>query len=216
MTDRPILFSGPMIRALLHGRKSQTRRVLKPQHGPFDALFSEDGKWWDGDPETGEVHSYWNVPFAVGDRLWVREAWSGEHWLSETPPSERLLLGNPSRLVSLIPETWYWADGGPSCGEWERPRPSIHMPRWASRLTLIVTDVRVQRLQEIDEADAVAEGCHGFVSADGEDGASPREDLQDLWDSLNAKRGFGWDTNPWVCAVTFTVHRQNICKVEGK
>jgi hypothetical protein len=122
------------------------------------------------------------------------------------------------------------------------------MPRWASRLTLIVTDVRVQRLQEISEADALAEGiprvdptpediatgctkddfvflAPGVRQGWGTTNAERNRDqwwphatgaFRLLWDSLSAKRGFGWDTNPWICAVTFTVHRQNIGKVEGK
>ena len=84
------------------------------------------------------------------------------------------------------------------------------MPRWASRLTLTVTDVRVQRVAEISREDCVAEGCPGFVSHDMQDGEMPEEEFQDLWNTLNASRGFGWDTNPWVAAITFETEQRNI------
>ena len=88
------------------------------------------------------------------------------------------------------------------------------MPRWASRLTLTVTDVRVQRVQDISEGDIAAEGiARGFSGGPhGEEGLY--EDFADLWDSLNAPRGYGWDANPWVAAYTFTVQRQNIDQME--
>lgn len=143
MTDRPIIFSAPMVLALLEGRKTQTRRVLRPQPGQFNALFSDAGKWWTGDAESGEVHEVLRVPYATGDRLWVREAFS-----YETLDVDRNGFMPP----------WYWADGNPASGDFTQPKPSIHMPRWASRLTLIVTDVRVQRLQEISNDDCIAEG----------------------------------------------------------
>lgn len=214
MADKPILFSGQMVRAILDGRKTQTRRVLKPQPGPFDALFSEDGRWWDGDSETGEVHSYWNIPLFAGDRLWVRETHGFD--LRLDAPGGRKLKYRATNGLALSPESGW--------------KPSIHMPRTASRLTLTVTDVRVQRLQEISEIDGWAEGCKrgdqddtgGFWPAEqphpkggtmGWDCA--RDWFADLWDSLNASRGFGWDANPWVAAYTFTVQRGNIDQMEA-
>ena len=109
-----------------------------------------------------------------------------------------------------------------------RWKPSIFMPRWASRLTLTVTDVRVQRLQEISTDDAKSEGIPEFAEDAGRiglpavsgidgcewDNRSSVENFRLLWDSLNAKRGYGWDANPWVSAYTFTVHRQNIDQME--
>ncbi|ATG47629.1 hypothetical protein CEW89_08605 [Celeribacter ethanolicus] len=215
MTDKPIRFSGPMIRALLEGRKSQTRRILKPTAEAFET-----------------------PKFRRGDRLWVREAWRVGAWhynnaeiavdYADGPRKEWLYVENGDMLYRLIDQSredakkagaplrdsyyeYSWTPGqGPT-----RWRPSIHMPRWASRLTLTVTDVRVQRLQEISEADAVAEGCKGFVSRDGEDGEGPREEFRALWDSLNADRGFGWSKNPWCAAYTFTVHKCNIDKMGG-
>jgi hypothetical protein len=165
MTDRPILFSGPMVRALLEGRKTQTRRVHKAP--------------------TGLEHLAGSVlpRFEVGDRLWTRETWA--------PKTNGFLYG---------------ADWLPSAYDGLKPwRPSIFMPRRASRLTLTVTDVRVQRVQDISATDAEEEGVRCDMS--------PRtfvDHFHRLWDSLNASRGYGWEANPWVVALTFTVARQNI------
>lgn len=237
MADKPILFSGSMVRALLDGRKTQTRRVLNPQpfnnvegfqkvfaDPPyFEALYSDNkpvsGAFQDGTP-------YPKIKYAVGDRLWVREAWRPV-----------ILSFNPQPLAvtydaDVQTNRRRWADVP---REWTMPKqaakgnvPSIHMPRWASRLTLIVTDVRVQRLQGIGEDDAVDEGV--FQVSMSEDGRSvgwkanytakarlsARMAFRDLWDSLNAKRGYGWDQNHWVAAYTFTVHRCNIDQMEAQ
>lgn len=192
MADKPILFSGEMVRAILEGRKTQTRRVLKPQpkHGFKPWQCEDTGLWWQsGYGEAGD--DAFEVPLAKGDRLWVRETWSGEHWLSDVKPSERFLCPNESRLVPLIPETWYWADGGPEFGDWERPRPSIFMPRWASRLTLPVSNVKVERAAAISEDDTKLEGWPGpspmqeHYPADVHRDAA-RDWFMDLWDSINA------------------------------
>jgi len=220
---KPILFSGPMIRALLDGRKTQTRRVLKPQP-PKDELGYEIGtvrgpEWYhpavvgkDGELEPGKqvwgVYDDWGewgarVPYMPGDLLWVREkAYYG-----------------PNRIA-------YAADNVPIGGRdrvegWGPARSSIHMPRWASRITLEVTAVRVQRLQEISDDDALAEGvtkvrdnCYVIRGIDYDEiglcHSGPIAPFAKLWDSLNAKRGFGWDQNPWVIATTFVVHHQNV------
>lgn len=152
MADRPIIFSSPMVRALLAGTKTQTRRLLKPQPGDMDRPFAmEDGTWHVTD-SRGCNMSPLPVRYAVGDRLWVREAFIGARGYDDDPPSR---FGNKP--------IWYCADGAPDREKWwhlsNRLRPSIHMPRWASRLTLTVTEVRVQRLQEISEEDAIAEGA---------------------------------------------------------
>jgi len=242
MTDKPILFSGPMIRALLDGRKSQTRRVLKPQPPSVEAVHDLAGIGYHWFPPKDPAQPWrpvgpvWAVrklmgrepsislPYAPGDRLWIREAWSGDWFFRDTPPSERqsnFLDGSPHDKRDI----WYWADGNPEYGDWERPRPSIHMPRWASRLTLIVTDVRVQRVQEISGEDCIAEGAHcDTCTASWSVGRSAcnqrgcfeiRQNFRTLWDSLNADRGFGWEANPWVSATTFTVHKCNIDQMEA-
>jgi len=199
MTDRPIIFSAPMVQALLAGRKSMTRRVLKPQPPEWVTRMTHEGRCgWIG---SGDGHgTLMHVPYAVGDRLWCREAFS----------YDRL---DVDRCGILPP--WYWADGNPESGDWSRPKPSIHMPRWASRLTLIVTDVRVQRVQSITEADAVEEGVSPISEPDDrkwEHYAPHGVAFRALWNSLHGPGA--WDANPWVCALTFTVHRQNIDQME--
>ena len=127
MSDHPIIFSGPMVRSLLDGRKTQTRRVLKPQPQ------GEQPKNWTRANDKA-------VRYAPGDRLYVREA-----------------INKVSTPGDVVYRADFEAGGNDGAGlGW---RPSIHMPRWASRLTLTVTDVRVQRLQDISEEDARAEGC---------------------------------------------------------
>jgi len=182
MTARPILFSAPMIRALLEGRKTQTRRVLKPQP---DRTSDPSG--------MGRLQE--KRPYALGDRLYVKERAA---WLSRQ--GWRYMADNDD-LTDAI-------DQG-ELGKWCSP---IHMPRRASRLTLVVTDVRVQRLQDISGKDAIAEGCAGWAMADYES-RTPVGEFRDIWNSLHGLDA--WDQNPWVCALTFTVHRCNIDQMEG-
>lgn len=232
---KPIIFSAPMVRALLDGRKTQTRRVLKPDDRP-DGL-GPNGKvcHYYGDDRLGACLAgstyVQRIPYAPGDLLWVRENWSGHHVFRHTPPSQRSAFAGEG-MPYLCDEIWYWADGSPEYGDWEKPRPSIHMPRWASRLTLRVTDVRVQRVREISADDARAEGIEPtggrlslWADYDGSPGswaddagkgwADPVDSFRSLWDSINAKRGFGWDANPWVAAYTFDVIRKNVDEVAG-
>jgi len=176
VTDRPILFSAPMVKALLASRKTQTRRMLKPQ--PDDLI-------------EGQLPT--SLRISVGDRLWVREAFS----------YDALDVDHDASMPA-----WYWADGNPEDGDWTRPKPSIHMPRAYSRMTLTVTDVRVMRLMSITEADAMAEGAEPIlVPPDG--GSAPHvEGFRQLWNSIH-----GPDAdfaNPWVGAYTFTVEQKNI------
>lgn len=187
MKERPILFSGPMVRALLAGTKTQTRRVVKPS-----AML---GGWETGHNARGDITSRWPLACGLkparcpygqpGDRLWVREAFAG------SIAYER--HGYP--LKEWGNKLWYVADGEPRSGQWTRPRPSIHMPRCLSRITLEVTGVRVERLQDISEADAIAEGIgHGDVDAAVADYAA-------LWEQINGPGS--WDANPWVWVVSF-------------
>lgn len=191
---RPILFSAPMVTALLAGRKTQTRRLAK-----------------------AAVDRNFGCPYgAPGDLLWVRETFSGPHCMEASegcaaaPPSK---WGRSSRI-------WYWADGNPQDGDWTRPRPAIHMPRWASRLTLRITDVRVQRLQDISEWDAIAEGieCVGGRASIAPWAdycglsrfSAPSRSFQSLWESIHGPES--WDANPWVWALSFDVLRGNIAQ----
>jgi len=193
MTDRPIIFSGPMVRALLDGRKTQTRRVLKPQpkYG-FEPWQDEDiGDWWQsGHGEAGD--DILAVPYAIGDRLWVRETF-------------REIEGDALRATyAADTQSWVKYGGG---GPW---RPSIHMPRWASRLTLTVTDVRVQRLQDITPANAIAEGIRPAANSQTIDCDTPNpvDEFAHLWNTIHGPDA--WDRNDWVAALTFTVEQRNI------
>lgn len=199
MKEFPILFSAPMVRAILEGRKTQTRRVITEQPlRPEVAPHCENGWWmWRVWTPENTAHGMPSVrigdrrcPYGVaGDRLWVRETF---HW------SQAVLPGKPRR------PPMYRADGEAGVPKWT---PAIHMPRAACRLELEVTGVRVERLQEISANDAKAEGI------DEEDFGPPPESegfefdyragYQQLWDSLNEKRGFGWSTNPWCWVVEF-------------
>lgn len=187
MTDRPIIFSAPMLKALLDGMKTQTRRILKPQ--PVPSL-----SWSAPPPGTYPSDKGWSrFPYAPGDRLWVREAWRHD-------------AGVPFQYRA-----------GPHIGDdalgirWLSP---IHMPRKFSRLTLTVTDVRVQRVQDISNDDAIAEGIqpHGHAytgyGKQAEVWMAPYDSFASLWNSIHGPGA--WDANPWVCALTFTVEQRNI------
>lgn len=176
--ERPILFSGPMVRALLDGSKTQTRRVARPKRSI--------------EPMTDEC------PYGVvGDRLWVRESfWDHD---KGSPAAER----SATRDERIEYRATEWDRVDPSdAGLWT---PSIHMPRWASRITLTITDVRVERLQEISAEDCIAEGLSTTLR-EHDAACELREKYQSLWDSLNATRT-PWSSNPWVWVVSFTTER---------
>lgn len=223
MAEKPILFSAPMVSAILAGRKTQTRRPLKlqpldviPMKGEFETADGGPTAWvglMQREPEPkGTV---FRCRYGVrGDRLWVRETWGV--WMD-------------SEVADHIHEpTWYRADYSQ---EQEREqamcrwRPSIHMPRVRSRIDLEVVAIRVERLQEISAQDAIAEGLdaltkdgvtvkHGIADLDGLPGTDdhgwawkdwerdPRDAYRKLWESINGKGS--WDSNPWVWVVTFT------------
>ena len=225
MSIKPILFSGPMVRALLDGRKTQTRRIIKtPKKRP--SLF--DGNWADDyimDPGNDEWRAR-DVKYAPGDLLYVRENWNRACELDENdrPATEmRDYYAADGQPFS----TWIDPDTGYARGDGMPWRPSIHMPRSASRLTLEVTDVRIQRLQAISEADAEAEGIErdretgSWWGAEGSavtPGATPRfshseNAFRSIWDSIYEARGDGWSSNQWVAALTFRVHRCNVDKI---
>ncbi|MBF0260424.1 MAG: hypothetical protein HQL97_01130 [Magnetococcales bacterium] len=185
MKERPILFSGEMVQAILAGRKTQTRRVVKPQ--PEERKITEPGHegvslhlpgqsaYKDGVHEKwirrGE---YWDCPYGKpGDRLWVRETFC----IDDRPFRGGVLYRADFASPEII-SPW---------------KPSIHMPRWASRLLLEITRVRVERVREISDVDAIAEGV---IS---------KEAFMPLWDSINAVRGHGVETNPWVWVIDFKV-----------
>ncbi|MFA7488583.1 MAG: hypothetical protein WCY72_10945 [Lysobacteraceae bacterium] len=210
MKERPILFSAPMVRALLAGTKTQTRRVVKPQ--PEQGCI---GRFGPGNPFIRGERDATRCPYGQpGDRLWVREAFSGPHCMDAT---DECVAVQPSKWGEGS-RIWYWADGNPTHGDWTRPRPSIHMPRWASRILLDVTAVRVERLQDISEADAKAEGITPIWPDGPRDDGGPNHFTVDvdpghlngptaatvyrmLWELINGEGS--WGANPWVWVVEF-------------
>jgi len=189
---RPILFSGPMVRAILAGSKTQTRRIVKPQPKWEGALWPDEGsclRWQDVMDNTDYYAGcQWCPHGGPKDRLWVREKFLG--WYN-----------TGDKTFSHVAA---FAADGYKLEEGERWKSPIYMPRRASRLTLEIESVRVQRLQEISEDDAVAEGVDEVSMEDVRRQAtlSRRDDFAQLWNRINAKRGFGWETNPWVWALT--------------
>lgn len=213
MSEKPILFSAPMVRAVLAGTKTQTRRALRVQppantvqvstwHHPdqrpmFYAWTRAGGPVADHLFGGAEISDWEPVPCPYGkpgDRLWVREAFAG------SIAYER--HGYP--LKEWGNKIWYIADGEPRSGQWTLPRPSIHMPRALSRITLEVTGVRVERLQAISATDAIAEGVNVHADHHGKPRDSiysPVQAYRDLWEQINGPGS--WDANPWVWVVEF-------------
>lgn len=261
--ERPIFMSGEMVKALLDGRKTQTRRVVKWKPYPG---YTGNLQWHGmtlGNPSTGNIESGWclyskggacwnqrtEAAFChygkSGDRLWVRETFRVEGWRNEGT----LLIGFKDGRTRTCDNVGEWdryaiqatdqcaAAQCPQDGEgyyqWRRKedcpvkwKPSIYMPRWASRLTLELTAVRVERVQDISGEDCLSEGVRIPVSTDGKllvrlsgdfkpadyikkhpRDWTPTEALRaeyaSLWDLLNAKRGYGWDKNPFVWVLEF-------------
>ena len=205
--ERPILFSGPMVRAILNGTKTQTRRVVNPQPSMVTGAGGADctNRYTWPDKKSGtQLCEYpsWANPQMLsqchhgkpGDRLWVRETFQ------YTGPELNI---DPGYVYRATDPDWSEMEGF----TW---KPSIFMPRAVSRILLEITSVRVERVQDITEEDAKAEGIkHGmdavYASALLEDKplCPARREFMLLWDTLNAKRGFGWDENPWVWVITF-------------
>lgn len=211
-----MLFSTPMVLALLEGRKTQTRRIIHPSK---DSLAAGDIMvTWPADAFVRQSENF-RPKIKTGDRLWVREAWRADSQLENISPLQ-MSRGEP---------VFYEADQrvrsyGCAMLRAGRKRSSIHMPRWASRITLEVTDVRIERLQSISKADAMAEGieqsCPEVDPSLWKDYGSeldfddPVLSYASLWDSINGSGS--WDANPWVVAYTFRVHLMNIDQLEGR
>jgi hypothetical protein len=202
MKERPILFSAEMVRAILEGRKTQTRRVIKPQP---DLLWNvmPDGRSCRGDHHRSHDCEWEQLrcPYGVpGDRLWVRESFR----MGKAPncPQGIAWVGGTEEHSRVIPHPDAPANAMHMALRWEK-KPSIHMPRWASRITLEIVDIRVQQLQEIGEEDAAVEGVRAWSTPMPNSGHVYIPEFINLWNKINAKRGFGWDTNPWVWAITF-------------
>lgn len=208
MTEHPILFSAPMVRAILDGRKTVTRRVIKANYQSIEER--DDGSSWPWREDLDHAEDHWYpCPYGKpGDTLWVREATVRVEGHGYSGP---VYVESDDGRVCL---EWGLAPDPDDCTEVEahelRIRPSIYMPRAYCRITLRITGLRVEKLRDISEADAMAEGIahqrdDGFGLPDGSyhDAVDPRVSFQRLWDSLNAKRGVGWDTNPWVWVISF-------------
>ncbi|KPY33117.1 hypothetical protein [Pseudomonas syringae] len=201
--ERPILFSAPMVRAILSGQKTVTRRALKVQpridaSGNFCVGGANYGQDIYGKPVTKHFVSS-DCPYGQpGDRLWVRESWQADTQVNEVAPRE-LSHGEPIQ---------YPADGasrqtGCSMITPGKTRPSIHMPRWVSRILLEITAVRVERLQAISEEQALDEGvmsCEQDIYPD-RNGYEPLELFGGLWTMINGDGS--WQSNPWVWVVEF-------------
>lgn len=226
MNEHPILFTRLMVRALIDGRKTQTRRIMKYQTegrigGPelFNpVVINRDGEEEPGTEIFGVYGEDWGLKFPYGrpgERLWVRETWATHTALD---------VLRPKRLPHAA-FIYYRADNGTEPRKW---RPSIFIPRWASRLTLEITNIRVERVKDITETDAEAEGTQVWAQSELV-GHSQREECwctiskqiarqrnepipgvastvaayAMLWDSINAKKGHAWESNPWVWVVEF-------------
>jgi hypothetical protein len=253
MKERPILFSGAMVRALLDGRKTQTRRILKPQPdmSVLKAEFQDPDLWefrkrfmmyeddWSGhehamyrktergDPDL-PVYQH-RSPFGEpGDRLWVRETffaygrWETRHSAKKGRDEWHFIdmtleCDRAYQYAADAPDVPLADNLGGVLPAWWK-RPAIHMPRVASRITPEVTGVRVERLQGISYDDALAEGVSDFAGTFADDDTNaigetpeqtarrlewPQRQYRELWDSLNAARGYGWDANPFVWVVSF-------------
>lgn len=257
MVERPMLFSGHLVRAILDGTKTQTRRPVKPQPEPCDHSLVKGNpstKWFDLGDGTWACSTCGNgvhyagpskaagirCPFGVlGDRLWVRETWASPETDKSKPGrvaydadgacgcwigggEDRHFIYHGRILESSGYRKCFPPDGSSTLGlgkysdirSGEFPsyrygwRPSIHMPRWASRLTLEITDVRVERVQEISEEDAKAEGIERVKwdgdPTDGYDALETyRASFRRSWDAIYANQGYGWDANPWVWVIGF-------------
>ena len=191
MKERPILFSTEMVKAILAGAKTQTRRVIKPWPHIERGVMR-----WDKGKEVSinmDDHADLAVPYCpygqVGDRLWVREAWRHSmHYDGKDCPVYKAdnmgMCGRPSLVLREEAVNW---------------KPSIFMPKKYSRITLEVTRVRVERVQEVSFQGRIAEGIKFNFPYIQE----TKGNFQRLWDSINAKRGYGWESNPWVWVISF-------------
>lgn len=219
MKERPILFSTPMLQAILAGTKTQTRRVVKPQPNgvwSIPPITVVDGRWGSNGC-VSDLRCPYGKP---GDRLWVREAWMlptepAEDMITvdyracleaETQGCDRVFLDDVTDAMFQDAQRIWDSDVKHARSGW---RSGIHMPRWASRLLLEITDVRVERLQSISEADAKAEGAPAefevdlatFVHGKSLPASTHYLGFKHLWRDINGKDS--WQANPWAWVVTF-------------
>lgn len=245
MKERPIIFSGESVRAIQDGRKTMTRRVVKPRYRDDESGFNvcscpaTNEVWVEkADEEGGDFEEgtrFVPCPYGqVGDRLWVKEVWRDRFGTAYANYG----TGN-AYPIDDIREVDYKSGGNgyfiggcifrddelsAKWAEWSKWKSPLFMPRWASRILLEITDIRVERVQDVSEEDAIAEGIEfdsgweeecgeGYTTGEGwmnyktQDFSceSAKESYHTIWDSLNAKRGYPWESNPWVWVVSFKV-----------
>ena len=204
MKERGMIFNGEMVRAILDGRKTQTRRPIKWKQTRFTEIGErEDGSKWPWSEDAEHACDFWHpCPFgAVGDRIWVRETFQGplfDYDLMDSYCKDPTPFEKPEFCV-------YKADGVPAPEFYDADdelhccwRPSIHMPRWASRILLEITGVRVERLKSISDRDALREGCS---TADMKSGDCVADVFARLWASIYGDES--WNSNPWVWVIDF-------------
>ncbi len=206
---KPIIFSTEMVRAILDGRKTQTRRVIKPQtvthNGPDGQTTESIDEFMNRNWKDAKLLCAACAPYKPGQILWVRETW-----------------GVPIRVAGEIIYKADYTDKAP-LADGEKWRSPIYMPREAARLFLLVKAVRVERLQEIAEADAIAEGAETdqyleflewatSVAPGGSRIETVRDNFTHIWNRINARRGYGWDTNPWVWVIEFSRTEEPSCE----
>lgn len=222
--ERPILFNAEMVNAILSGRKTQTRRIMKVQPQVTEQRLRELGAWQDGFNLSQQVNAAFQAGFidvscplgVIGDQLWVRETFQGplfDYEQMESYLEDSAKFESPEYCVyradgNTAPE-FVDADDNLHC-KW---RPSIHMPRWASRINLLITGVRVERLQDISEQDAMSEGIDADCLAESQDHydciadhnmtgrPTARGYFSNLWQSIYGEES--WEANPWVWVINF-------------
>jgi len=189
---KSIIFTGDSIRAIMDGRKTMTRRPIKPQPKIVTAIYPDASIETELLFRNGDQRIH--CPYKIGQELWVRETFA--HCPTDFKDTKGIIYKADAKYNDYV--------GG---HEWLSPR---FMPRWASRITLKITDVRVQRIQEISDEDAIVEGVEVHL----DDGvayygplnrghADPRIAFKWIWDSIYLKKGMGWDLNPYVWAIAF-------------
>ncbi|EKZ6514951.1 hypothetical protein RYB76_002291 [Klebsiella pneumoniae] len=215
MKERGMIFNGEMVRAILDGRKTQTRRPIQWKQTRFTEIGErEDGSKWPWSEDAEHACDFWHpCPFgAVGDRIWVRETWQAIHdYCDENGhvDERRCARSIPRHRGNYWHPVYQEAWGNESREDREFPwRPSIHMPRWASRILLEITDVRVERLSSISQEDAKAEGMEltGWrpTYSDPDSGGevmTPYDNFAELWSSIYGDES--WKANPWVWVIEF-------------
>lgn len=207
MNEHPILFNTEMVKAILDGRKTMTRRVIKPQ--PINpryvgGVFADGSVGFINNEHGRSIVCPYGQP---GDRLWVRETWGCPSWMPSMQKLKEAHEGGAHLIYKATPHEKWKPVGifeGKTWAESWLWRPSIHMPRWASRINLEVTGVRVERVQDISAEDIVREGIestgtlHWYFAE-----TKRRENFIIFWNKINAKRGHSWESNPWVWVVEF-------------